>query len=192
MILFFYFLFAYCTGNILFGFIISKFLANKDIRKEGSRNAGARNAGRLYGKKAFIFTFFGDALKGAFIVYLGRLLGYSTSILLLGLLFACAGHIKPIFFQWKGGKGISSFIGGMITIQPIFIFIILAAFLLFYLIYRSFTVPGLLSLAACCVSFLFLEESLASFFIATMLMAMIVLSHNIPLRHFIQKKSNDN
>jgi len=85
--------------------VVSKFLADKDIRKEGSGNAGARNAGRLYGQKAFIFTFFGDALKGAFIVYLGRFLDYSTSILLLGLLFTCAGHIKPIFFQWKGGKG---------------------------------------------------------------------------------------
>ncbi|WP_157827651.1 glycerol-3-phosphate acyltransferase [Niallia nealsonii] len=183
---------AYCTGNILFGFVVSKFLANKDIRKEGSKNAGARNAGRLYGKKAFICTFFGDALKGAFIVYLGRVLDYSTSILLLGLLFACAGHIKPIFFQWKGGKGISAFIGGIIVIQPIFIVIILASFLLFYLIYRSFTVPGLLSLATCCVSFLFLKENIFSFFIAMILMAMIILSHNIPLRHFIPKKVNTN
>lgn len=172
--------------------MVSKFLADKDIRKEGSGNAGARNAGRLYGQKAFIFTFFGDALKGAFIVYLGRFLDYSTSILLLGLLFTCAGHIKPIFFQWKGGKGISAFIGGMIAIQPIFIFIILASFLLFYLIYRSFTVPGLLSLASCCVAFLFLKESLANFFIAMMLMAIIMLSHNIPLRNFMPKKSNDN
>lgn len=155
-------------------------------------NAGARNAGRLYGKKAFILTFFGDALKGAFIVYLGRVLDYSTSILLLGLLLTCVGHIKPIFFRWKGGKGISAFIGGMITIHPIFIVIILVSFLLFYLIYRSFTVPGLLSLSVCCVSFLFLEEDITSFLIAMVLMAIIILSHEIPLRQFIQKKSNDN
>jgi len=101
------------VGNILTAYMIIKWKYGMDIREVGSGNPGARNMGRLYGKGYFIATFLGDALKGAIIVYIARILFGDSILLLLSLLAIVVGHIYPIFFKYKGGKGISTFIGGM-------------------------------------------------------------------------------
>jgi glycerol-3-phosphate acyltransferase PlsY len=172
-------------GNLLFGFLVGKMLAGRDIRVEGSSNIGARNAGRLYGKKAFVLTFIGDSLKASILIFIGRFLDYSNLILLIGLFFVCLGHIKPIFFKWKGGKGISAFIGGLITIHPSFVIFIIISFFVFYLLYKSFTIPGFFSLFVVCVSFLFLEENIYCSVISTITLLMIIISHQIPFKKFI-------
>lgn len=96
---------AYFLGSINFGVIISKDRYGKDIRESGSGNAGATNMLRTYGKKAAILTFLGDAVKTALAVILGRFsIGY-TGAFIAGL-FCIIGHAYPIFFRFKGGKGV--------------------------------------------------------------------------------------
>lgn len=109
----------------------------------GSGNVGARNGGRLRGAPAFAAIFLGDALKGASVILLGRYLNYAEPLLLLGLGFAIIGHIKPITLKFKGGKGVSTFIGGMLALEPWLAFVIIISFLVLYPFTKSFTLSGL-------------------------------------------------
>lgn len=139
----FFFIFSYLIGSIMFGFLVTKALYHNDIRLHGSGNVGARNAGRLHGKKAFVLIFLGDALKGALVILLARYFGFSETIQLVGLGSAILGHLKPITLNFKGGKGISTFIGGMIIFEPLLAPVIIMAFLVLYPFTKSFTFSGL-------------------------------------------------
>jgi acyl phosphate:glycerol-3-phosphate acyltransferase len=138
-----YFLLSYFVGTIMFGFLVSKIIYHKDIRLQGSGNVGARNAGRIHGKKAFVLIFLGDALKGVIVVILARYLQFSDNIQLIGLGMAILGHVMPITLMFKGGKGISTFIGGIIAFEPISVPVILLGFFFIYPFIRSFTLAGL-------------------------------------------------
>ena len=71
----------------------------------GSGNPGARNAGRLFGKKAFVATFVGDALKGALAVCAAKWLGFDAIVELLALVAVMLGHVFPVLLKFRGGKG---------------------------------------------------------------------------------------
>lgn len=138
-----YFISSYLIGSIMFGFLITKIFFRKDIRVQGSGNVGARNAGRLHGKTAFVLIFLGDALKGALVILAARYLQFSETIQLIGLALAILGHIKPITLKFKGGKGISTFIGGIITFEPVLVPVIILGFGILYPFLKSFTLAGL-------------------------------------------------
>lgn len=95
----------YLLGSINTAIIVSRVMYNDDIRKYGSGNAGFTNVMRTYGKKAAIITFAGDLLKTMIAVMIGWcVFGYLTAYI-AG--FACfIGHIFPVFYHFRGGKGI--------------------------------------------------------------------------------------
>lgn len=96
---------SYLLGSINCGVIISRDKYGRDIRESGSGNAGATNMLRTYGKKAAILTFSGDVLKTVVAVIVGRLcLGYLGAF--IAGFFCILGHAYPIFFKFKGGKGV--------------------------------------------------------------------------------------
>ncbi|MBR2878509.1 MAG: glycerol-3-phosphate acyltransferase, partial [Clostridia bacterium] len=104
---------AYLLGSINSSILIGRLFGVKDIRKHGSGNAGATNTLRTIGKKAAILALIGDALKGVIAILLTRLvLGMFIEGDLLRIaqyisgVAAVLGHNFPIFFQFKGGKGI--------------------------------------------------------------------------------------
>lgn len=95
----------YLLGSINTAIIVSRVMYNDDIRKYGSGNAGFTNVMRTYGKKAAIITFVGDLLKTMIAIMIGWcVFGYLTAYI-AG--FACfIGHIFPVFYHFRGGKGI--------------------------------------------------------------------------------------
>jgi len=96
---------SYILGSINFALILSKKMYNDDIRLHGSGNAGMTNMLRTYGKNAAAKTFLGDGLKAFLSCTVGYiLLGY-LGCFLAGL-FCVIGHAFPIFYKFKGGKGI--------------------------------------------------------------------------------------
>ena len=133
---------AYLLGNMLTGSIVSRLFYKKEIRVEGSGNPGARNAGRLFGKKAFVATFLGDALKGVLAVVAARWLGFGMVGELLALIAVTMGHMYPALFKFRGGKGMSTFIGGLLVFNPVVFAIFAGIFLLSYPFTKSFTVAG--------------------------------------------------
>ena len=108
---------AYLLGSISFSIIVSKKLAGFDVREKGSGNAGATNVLRSVGKKGAALTLLGDALKGVvavlFAIIVGAIAKTADKALLVQIPGLCAviGHTFPIFFEFKGGKGVATSLG---------------------------------------------------------------------------------
>ena len=115
---------AYLLGSIDTGILVSKFLYHDDVRKYGSGAAGMTNMLRTFGKKAAALTAFGDVLKGG--RWLFTLMPESTTLspylaVYLAAIFAIIGHLKPLYFGFKGGKGVLVAGGTILAIQPVLI-----------------------------------------------------------------------
>lgn len=108
---------AYLLGSISFSVIISKKMAGFDVRQKGSGNAGTTNVLRSVGKKAAIFTLILDVLKGVVAILVAYIVGKIVKDIDKSLLVQIAGiaviigHTFPIFFGFKGGKGIATSLG---------------------------------------------------------------------------------
>lgn len=110
---------SYILGSISFSILISAVFGISDIRKHGSGNAGATNVLRTVGKKAALLTFLCDVLKGILPVVAAYFLKVPFQAMLLSAFAAIAGHIFPVFFGFKGGKGVSTSFGAVIAISVI-------------------------------------------------------------------------
>lgn len=119
---------SYLVGGINCGVILSRKKYGKDIREQGSGNAGATNMLRTYGKKAAMFTFLGDVLKSAVASIIGRLFFGYLGAFIAGV-FCILGHAYPIFFKFKGGKGVVAISTMCLLTNPGVFLIMLAIFL---------------------------------------------------------------
>ena len=129
---------AYLLGSIDTGILVSKFLYHDDVRKYGSGAAGMTNMLRTFGKKAAALTAFGDVLKGVLAVCIGRWLftqmPESTTLspylaVYLAAIFAIIGHLKPLYFGFKGGKGVLVAAGAILAVQPVLLPVLAVIFL---------------------------------------------------------------
>ncbi len=108
---------AYLLGSISFSVIISKKIAGFDVRQKGSGNAGTTNVLRSVGKKAAIITLILDVLKGVLAIIVAYILGKivkdvdKTLLIQIAGIAVIIGHTFPIFFGFKGGKGIATSLG---------------------------------------------------------------------------------
>ena len=111
---------AYLIGSINFSVILSKKMAGFDVREKGSGNAGTTNMLRSVGKKAAAITLICDILKGVVAILIamlaGKILADSNSSLLVQIagISVILGHTFPIFFKFKGGKGVATSLGVLI------------------------------------------------------------------------------
>ncbi len=104
---------GYLSGSLASAVIVCRVMKLPDPRKQGSGNPGATNVLRLGGKKAAALTLAGDALKGAVPVLLAHLLSDSPTVLASTAVAAIVGHMYPVFFQFKGGKGVATTFGAV-------------------------------------------------------------------------------
>ncbi len=102
---------AYLIGSVSSAIIVCRLMGLDDPREQGSGNPGATNVMRIGGKKAAAITLFGDALKGLIPVLIAKSLGVDTLVLALVVFAAFLGHLYPIFFGFKGGKGVATTLG---------------------------------------------------------------------------------
>ena len=110
---------AYCLGSISAVILISRKAHGPDLRSVGSKNTGASNVLRTMGWKYGLMTFAGDCLKAVAACWIGRLMtGEQEGALLCGLL-VIIGHNWPVFFGFRGGKGVASSCGVMIFCFPV-------------------------------------------------------------------------
>ena len=101
---------GYLLGSVNFSIILSRMRYRDDIRRHGSGNAGMTNTLRTYGKLSAVLGLLGDAAKGFLAGWIGLELGGPVTMYLAGL-FAVAGHMFPIFFGFRGGKGVATAAG---------------------------------------------------------------------------------
>lgn len=108
---------AYLIGSISAAMLVAKFMKLPDPRTEGSGNAGATNMLRIGGKKAGLMVLGGDALKGLIAVIIGVLFKQEGIALGFVGLAAVLGHVFPVFFKFKGGKGVATAAGVLLPIS---------------------------------------------------------------------------
>ncbi|MGF6531336.1 glycerol-3-phosphate acyltransferase PlsY [Paraburkholderia sp. GAS206C] len=114
---------AYLIGSVSFAVIVSSLMGLADPRSYGSKNPGATNVLRSGNKTAAILTLIGDAFKGWLAVWLvshfGARYGLDDTAIALAAIAVFLGHLYPVFFRFKGGKGVATAAGVLLAINPV-------------------------------------------------------------------------
>lgn len=137
---------AYLIGSISTAIITCRIMGHEDPRKTGSQNPGATNVLRHGGKKAAIITLFGDMLKGLIPVLIAVQLELAPTGIALVALFALLGHVFPIYYGFKGGKGVATYYGALLGINWLVGLIALAIWLLVAGLLKISSLSALVSL----------------------------------------------
>ena len=127
-------LIGYLLGSVSSGVLLSRAVGHTDIRTQGSGNAGTTNMLRVMGRGMAAVTLLADMIKGIIAVCIGGAVVGGTQGMLLGALGAVLGHNFPIFFGFKGGKGIATSFGCLLIIFPLQTMAAFAVFLILFLI----------------------------------------------------------
>jgi glycerol-3-phosphate acyltransferase PlsY len=123
---------AYLIGSVSSAIIICRLMGLPDPREQGSGNPGATNVMRIGGKKAAGVTLLGDLLKGLIPVYAAQLFQAPAELLAATGLAAFFGHLYPVFFGFKGGKGVATSIGVLLGFSWLLGLAFIATWLLIY------------------------------------------------------------
>lgn len=144
---------AYLLGSINFAVIFSNAFLKKDVRSLGSGNAGTTNVMRTAGFLPGALTFICDALKGFVACFLGKIIftvAYPDTVPWIYVAYMCGvacmlGHVFPIFFRFKGGKGVATSVGIFAVCSPLAIIIGLTVFALGVLITKIVSLSSLIA-----------------------------------------------
>lgn len=185
---------AYLIGSLSFAVIVSKYYGMDDPRTYGSGNPGATNVLRSGKKKAAALTLLGDAVKGLVAVILARCLqnalDLSDATIALVAIAALVGHMWPIFFNFKGGKGVATALGVLLALSPA---TALLCALIWLVMAFGFKVSSLAALVAtvCAPIFAFFMMPHASWGWATVFIAALVLyRHKSNIQNLLQGKES--
>ncbi|BAZ92844.1 acyl-phosphate glycerol 3-phosphateacyltransferase [Thiohalobacter thiocyanaticus] len=108
---------AYLLGSLSTAVIVGRLLGAADPRTQGSGNPGATNMLRVAGKKAGVLTLLGDMLKGLVAVLIARAFTDEPAVLAAVMLAAFLGHLYPVFFGFRGGKGVATALGVLLGLS---------------------------------------------------------------------------
>ncbi len=177
---------AYCIGSIPTALLISRHFFGIDIRDYGSGNMGATNTFRVLGKKYGTMVMVIDILKGMTAVALYNFLPHylnnelDRTNLMVGLgLSAVAGHIFPVFAQFKGGKGVATLFGMILAIQPVVAICCVAVFLMALYLTRYVSLSSILAAIALpiCVLLIWNEQEVMYRVFAIAVSALVLFTH---------------
>jgi glycerol-3-phosphate acyltransferase PlsY len=156
-----------------------------DPREQGSGNPGATNVMRIGGKKAAAITLLGDLLKGLIPVYIAHLLGLSDELLAATGLAAFAGHLYPVFFKFKGGKGVATSIGVLLGFSWLLGFAFIVTWLLIYKIGKISSVSALCASVLSPVYAWFIVGDVAIVGAATVMMVFLLWRHKSNIQRLL-------
>jgi acyl phosphate:glycerol-3-phosphate acyltransferase len=162
---------AYLLGSVSCAIITCRVMGLPDPRGQGSGNPGATNVMRIGGKKAAVITLLGDLLKGFLPVFLANSLGLSSLLQGLVGLAAFLGHLYPIFFGLKGGKGVATSLGVLLGLSWLLGLAVIGTWLL---VYKLRKISSLSALTASVLSPIYAWFILGDKFIVSAAVVMMV------------------
>ena len=139
---------AYILGSLSSAIILSKVMGFTDPRSDGSNNPGATNVLRIAGKKAAILTLTGDSLKGLIPVLIAQWLTNSELVIALTGLGAFLGHCYPLFFRFRGGKGVATSMAVAVGFNWTIGLTIIAIWLLFAKVFKISSLAAIVAFGA--------------------------------------------
>lgn len=172
---------AYFIGSISFSVIFSRKFAGFDVRDKGSKNAGATNVLRTVGKKVAALTLLCDILKGVVAVVIAMIIGKiwdDIDITLLKYLagfFAILGHTFPIFFEFRGGKGVATSLGVLLLLNWKIGLICLIFAIVLIIVTKMVSVGSILAAVLYPILTIFMDEFNLGVVIISILIALLVI-----------------
>jgi len=173
-----YLLFSYLIGAISFGIVISHIFSLPDPRTIGSKNPGATNVLRTGKKLAALLTLLGDALKGSLTVGLAQY--FELSPLMVGLIAIATlvGHVFPIYYGFKGGRGVATAAGILFMFSWTMGLIVLAIWLGVFFIWRYSSLAAIIAASLSPVIGFFYKIDFYEL-IATSIIALILILRHV-------------
>lgn len=184
-------LMGYLFGSISFSVLISKLVAKIDVREYGSGNAGFTNVLRTLGAKAAVLTFVGDLLKSVIPALIAMRLGGPAASYITGI--ACMiGHIFPLFFKFKGGKGIMVSLGMILVFDWRIALILLGIFLIVLALSRYVSLSSMIGICFYPLMVLLFHGVQVDFLITSIVtVAIVIFMHRaniVRLAHHTENK----
>ena len=176
---------AYLFGSISTAVLIARAMGLQDPREVGSRNPGATNILRYGGKTAAVLTLLGDILKGVIPVLIARVLTTDAVIITLCGFAAFLGHLFPVFFSFRGGKGVATALGVWFALNPWVGLVLLVTWILMALLFRYSSLAALTASAAAPLYVAWLSPGTP--YLATMIVmsAILIFRHRSNIRNLI-------
>ena len=177
---------SYLIGSIPFGFILTKIFLKKDIRDIGSGNIGATNALRTGNKSLGYGTLFLDLIKAVIPVIYVKL-NY-TDYIFIASLCVFLGHIFPIWLKFKGGKGVATYVGILLSINLTIGFVFIGVWFFTFLISKYSSLSSLFgSLSIPIYLFFFTSQNLVFF---SIMFILILYTHRENVKRLKNKEEN--
>lgn len=186
-----YFLIAsYLIGSISSAIIICKVAGLPDPRTQGSKNPGATNVLRFGGKKIASFVLIFDGLKGAIPVITANYFGLSLFELTFILLFAFLGHVFPLFFGFKGGKGVATYLGGLIGINLLIGLTFAIIWLIVAKVLKFSSLAALIATILSPIYFYLITANLQAALVIGLIGLFIIYNHRANIKRLIKKEED--
>ena len=182
---------AYLLGSVSSGILVSKAVHGPDLHTVGSKSTGASNVQRTLGWKYGLITFFADALKAVLSCLIAELLTGDHMAALPAGLCCVIGHNWPVFFQFRGGKGVAATGGVMLYCFPLWALISIALCIALIAVFRYISLGSMLLVVSFAVlSIFFSEGNLWIILWACVLMVMCIARHHANISRLLNGSEN--
>jgi len=176
---------AYFIGSLSSAIILCKLAGLPDPRSQGSGNPGATNVLRFGGKKLAATVLLLDVVKGILPVVIARWLDFDVLWLTATAFAAFLGHLYPVFFEFKGGKGVATALGGFLALSPLMAGMILLTWLAVFALSRISSLSAIVAASVAPIySFWFIDDGSARWIILIMA-AMLLYRHKSNIKRLL-------
>ena len=176
---------AYLIGSLSSAIVLCKLAGLPDPRDEGSGNPGATNVLRIGGKKLAATVLIIDVLKGVIPVLIAKTLGLSAVWVAATAFFAFIGHLYPLFFQFKGGKGVATALGAFLALSPLLALAAITSWGVIFLVTRISSLSALVAAAMTPVYSLWFVENHAVRWIILVMALLLIARHHSNIKRLI-------
>ena len=187
MILYFIFITSYLAGSLSSAIIVCRIAGLPDPRTQGSGNPGATNVLRFGGKKIAAIVLLSDGLKGAIPVLFANYQGLTLFEICLVAFFTFLGHVYPVFFHFKGGKGVATYLGALIAVNYLAGLIFSLVWLLVAKVLKISSLAALIATALSPFYFYLITGDLKSTTIICLISLLIFYTHRDNIKRLINK-----
>lgn len=178
-------LIAYLIGSVSFGILASKLFNIADPRTMGSKNPGATNVMRQGNKVAAIFTLLGDMLKATILLLIAKFYGVSDSLIVLISTAVMLGHVYPIYYQFKGGKGVATALGILLGISPVMALSVFIIWIIIFFIWKFSSLAAIGATLSSPIIALWIGLSNQLVFLMCILSLIILVRHKSNIKNLL-------
>lgn len=178
-------LFAYLLGSVSTAIVVARALGISDPREVGSKNPGATNILRYGGKLPALLTLTGDALKGVLAVVIARAVTDDASVLALTGLAAFMGHLYPVFFGFRGGKGVATALGAWFALSPWVGLLLIGTWIVLAAVFRYSSLSAVIAALAAPFYIAWQLQDASYVYAGIVMSAWLILRHRSNIRNLL-------